>query len=259
MSRSIAPLIAAGLLYALSTPLLAEEDAVVATVNGEPVTQSEVEGYLAQHNLPPQERERAVGEVIARELVYQDAVAKQLAAKPEVKQRLEELRRQVLLGAALQEALRANPVTEEALRKAYEEGVAQFDATEYKARHILLEKEAEAKAVIDQLEKGADFAKLAAEKSTDPAGRNGGDLGWFSPQQMVPPFSKALATLDKGKYTKQPVQTDFGWHVILLEDTRKAEPPALELVREKLAESLRQQHVAEYVQGLREKAKVEIK
>jgi peptidyl-prolyl cis-trans isomerase C len=258
MSRSIAPLIAAGLLYTLATPLLAQET-VVATVNGKPVTQSEVEGYLNQHNLPPQEKERAMSEVIARELVYQDAVAKKLAEKPAVRERLEELRRQVLLGAALEQALLENPVTDEDLRKAYEEGVAQFQATEYKARHILLENEAEAKAVIEQLEKGADFAKLAIDKSTDPAGRNGGDLGWFAPQQMVPPFADALGTLKKGEHTKAPVQTQFGWHVILLEDTREAEPPALDQVREKLTEALRQQHVAKYVERLREKAKVEIK
>lgn len=257
MSRSVVTLVTAALLYA-SAPLLAQET-VVATVNGKPVTQSEVQAYLNQHNLPPEEKTRAVDEIVARELVFQDAVARKLGDKPEVSQKLEEVRRQVLLAAALEEALRANPVTEEGLRKAYEQGVAQFQATEYKARHILLASEADAKAVIEQLEKGADFAKLAADKSTDPAGRNGGDLGWFAPQQMVPPFSAALTTLKKGEHTKEPVQTRFGWHVILLEDVRQAEPPTLDQVRGKLTEALRQQHVAEYVQQLRDKAKIEVK
>ena len=251
----------AAALALLPTSLLAAE--VLATVNGKKITQDDFAAYVRESGMSQkaaqQNRNRIIEELVGRELVYQDALDKKLEKDPAVIAQIEELRYKVLLNAAVHKALARNPITEKELKTEYDHRVAGFSKHEYKARHILLKSEADAKAVIKALDKGADFAELAKKRSTGPSGRNGGDLGWFSAKEMVPPFAAAVEKLKKGTYTKTPVKTQFGWHVIKLEDTREAKPPSFEQVRDQLEKALRGQRVAEYVGELKKKADVKMK
>jgi peptidyl-prolyl cis-trans isomerase C len=133
----------------------------------------------------------------------------------------------------------------------YAEQLEGSSPMEFKARHILVESQGEANDLIAQLDDGADFAELAKEKSTGPSGPSGGDLGWFPPDRMVPSFSAAVQGLDNGAYTKEPVQTQFGWHVILREDSRESVPPPFESVRDALKQQVEGQKLQEYIESLR--------
>ncbi|SCZ49311.1 peptidylprolyl isomerase [Thiohalomonas denitrificans] len=234
----------------------------VATVNGEPIYREDIEQYQQQQGMgaaQAQDQMQVINELISRELIHQDALAKDLDEDPEVQAALEEARRNVLLNAAVQEALEGNPVTEKEMKSFYDEQISQIDGTEYKARHILVEEQDTAEEVVEKLESGAEFAALAEEFSTDPSGEQGGDLGWVNPQQTVPAFSEALQNLDKGEYTKDPVQSRFGWHVIELQDTRSQQPPSFEEVKPQIEQALQQRRVAEYLESLTENAEIEIK
>ena len=173
--------------------------------------------------------------------------------------KLEAVRQNLILGAALEKAMTSPAITDAELKKMYDSRVAEFNVKEYKARHILVKSKDEAEKVITELDMGGDFAELAKKKSTGPTGKNGGDLGWFAPQQMVPEFSQAVSQLEKGKYTKSPVQTKFGWHVIKLEDTRSAEPPTFDQVKPQLKKVAEQSRANDYLQSLKAKAKIDIK
>ena len=237
----------------------ADDDKTVVEVNGSPITQSMIDAYAEQRQqLRPGKvpQEQLVNEVIGKVLVYQDAVAKGLDKRPELVEKIERLRREVIVSDALDTYSKANPVTEEDMQKVYDQAVAQTAGDEYKARHILVDSEDDAKAIIAELDGGADFAELAKSKSTGPSGKQGGDLGWFRAGTMVKPFSDAAAKLEKGSYTKEPVKTRFGWHVILLEDTRPIAPPPLDDVRSQLKQQLEQIKLQAYVEELREKASI---
>jgi len=147
-------------------------------------------------------------------------------------------------------------VTDEAIKAEYEKMVSGPGGTEYKARHILVKTEGEAKTVIEKLKKGEKFEELAKTYSTGPSKTKGGDLGWFSPNQMVPPFSAAVVALKKGEYTTTPVKTQFGWHVILLEDSRKKTPPAFESVKARIRSSLQMQEIQKHIEELRKNATI---
>ena len=264
--------VTSGLLLAafLSTPsaqLFAEDDqaAVLATVNGTPITQEMYDAYASKRNNQTQggaaapSTETVLNELINVELVMQDAEKKGLEKRPEIEKQMEWQRRSLLVTAGMRDYLDAHPITDEELKKAYDTEIAKLDKTEYKARHVLLETEADANEVITQLDTGTDFAELAKEKSKGPTGKQGGDLGWFSPARMVKPFSEAVAALEKGNYTKKPVQTQFGWHVILLEDTRDLTPPAFDQVKDQLQPGLQKQRVDQYLDELRKTAKIDMK
>ncbi len=234
----------------------------VATVNGEPIYREDIEQYQQQQGMGAEQAKdpmQVINELISRELVYQDALAKDLDEDPEVQAALEEASRNVLLNAAVQTALEENPVTEKEMKAFYDEQISQIDATEYKARHILVEEQDTAEEVIAKLEEGAEFSVLAEEFSIDPSSQQGGDLGWINPQQMVPSFSEALQNMEEGEYTTEPVQSRFGWHVIELEDTRSQQPPSFEEVKPQIEQALQQRYVAEYLESLRENADIEIK
>jgi len=178
---------------------------------------------------------------------------------PDITVHLEEARQALLTQADVQNFIKSNPVTDAEIKAEYDSKVGGSNATEYKARHILVKTEDEAKKIIAELDKGGDFATLANKNSLDAKeSKNGGDLGWFVASQMVEPFSKAVIALEKGKYTKAPVQTQFGWHVILREDSRAQTPPPLEAVKEQLTPFLQRQKVQNYIETLRKQAKVEI-
>ncbi|NIP72215.1 MAG: hypothetical protein GWO16_03910 [Gammaproteobacteria bacterium] len=144
------------------------------------------------------------------------------------------------------------------MRDTYDTEVEKLDLTEYKARHILVDEQAQALALIERLEQGADFAELAREASTGPSGRQGGDLGWFTRRQMVPAFGEAVAGLEPGAFTREPVETRFGWHVILLEDTREAPAPGFGEVKEGVREALEKRALRDYVETLHAEADIEI-
>lgn len=259
LKHSIISLSVGTLLAGFGQLALAADD-VVATVNGKSIKTEAISEYVAEHKMSAeialQQRDRIIDELVSRELVLQDADNKKLEKRPEVITELKRIKRQVLLNAAIQEALAKDPVSEEEMRKQYDAKLPQLVQTEYKARHILLKEEAEAKAVIKELKKGADFAELAKSKSTGPTGKNGGDLGYFAPQQMVPPFSEAVMKLKDGSFTEEPVQTQFGWHVILREGSRTSEPPSFEQIKPQIQQFVQQEHIMRYINALRDKAKI---
>lgn len=244
------------------TPVIKKEDAV-AEVNGQFIskaTLSDLEKEIAERSHGQSfPKEKLIEELIQRELLVQDALQKQLDKSPEYIQQLEATKKSLLTQTSLQNFLKANPVTDAEIKAEYDSKIAAETGTEYKARHILVKTEDEAKKLIAQLDKGGDFAALANKHSLDAKeSQNGGDLGWFVAGQMVAPFSDAVTKLEKGKYTKTPVQTQFGWHVILREDSRAQVPPPLDAVKDQLMPYLQRKKVQDMIETLRKQAKVEI-
>ena len=258
ITRLAVPFVAAAALSA--TPAFAADGKVLATVNGKAITEQDMQRYVRNNQKgEAMDEQSLLNEMISRELVYQDALKKGLDKDPGVQEQIENLRTNIILGAALEQAVQSQPVGDDELKKLYDEQVAQYNVTEYKARHILLKSKEDAEKVITELDMGGDFADLAKKRSTGPSAKQGGDLGWFAPQQMVPEFSQAVAGMEKGNYTKAPVQTQFGWHVIKLEDSRNAEPPSFEQVKPKILQMVEQQRLGDYIKGLRDDAKVDVK
>jgi peptidyl-prolyl cis-trans isomerase C len=169
---------------------------------------------------------------------------------------IELLKAKLLTQIAIQDYASNYQPSEEDIQKAYQEEYAEQSGIEYKARHILVKEQEEATALIEQLDGGADFAELAKNHSTGPTGKDGGDLGWFDAAQMVKPFSDALKEMEKGKFSSTPVKTQFGWHVILLEDTRETEAPSLDSVKDKIVNKLKQEALSDYMKGLRDSSKL---
>ena len=245
-----------------STPAVAKEDAI-AEVNGVYIakaTLTELEKEIAERSHGQKfPKEKLIEELIQRELLVQDANKKQLGNSAEIIAQLDSAKKSLLTQADVQNFIKSNPVTDAEIKTEYDAKVAGENGTEYKARHILVKTEDEAKKIITELDKGGDFAKIANKVSLDGKDtQNGGDLGWFVASQMVAPFSDAVIKLDKGQYTKSPVQTQFGWHVILREDSRAQTPPSLDSVKEQLLPYLQRKKVQDFVEGLRKSAKVEI-
>ncbi len=247
---------------AAAVPAIDKADAV-AVVNGQYISKAALtalEKEIAERShgqtFP---KEKLIEELIQRELLIQDAMQKQLDKSAELAAQLEAAKKALLTQADLQNFIKANPVTDADVKAEYDSKVAAEKGVEYKARHILVKTEAEAKKLIAELDKGGDFAKLANKNSLDAKeSQNGGDLGWFSAAQMVAPFSEAVAALEKGKYSKEPVKTQFGYHVILKEDSRPLTPPPLEAVKEQLMPFLQRKKVQDMIETLRKQAKVEI-
>ena len=245
-----------------SAPAVAKADAV-AEVNGQYIAKStlaELEKEIAERShgqtFP---KEKLIEELIQRELLVQDAIQKQLDKSAEIVAQLDSAKKTLLTQADVQNFVKANPVTDAEIKAEYDSKVAGENGTEYKARHILVKTEDEAKKIIVELNKGGDFAKLANKNSLDAKeSQNGGDLGWFVAGQMVAPFSEAVEKLQKGKYTETPVKTQFGYHIILREDSRAQTPPSLDSVKEQLKPYLQRKKIQTMVETLRKQAKVEI-
>jgi len=238
------------------------EGTVLATVNGTPLTESVLEVYTAQRksqgaNQDAADQQAVLNELISLELMRQESISKGLNALPMVVAALNQQERTALAGAAIKDFMNSNPVTDEAAQELYDAQVGK-PGKEYNARHILVETEDEARAVIVMLDQGSDFSELAKEKSTGPSGSSGGKLGWFGAGQMVAPFSEAAAKLEKGEYTKEPVQTQFGWHVIILDDSRESTPPPFEDVKDRLKMLLANQQLQQHVEELKNSASIEI-
>ncbi|WP_445366786.1 peptidylprolyl isomerase [Methylomonas sp. BW4-1] len=243
-----------------AAPTVSKEDAV-ASVNGTYISKKTLEtlekeiAERSQGQTFP--KEQLLEELIQRELLIQQAVQKQLDKSPEVIERMATVRNSLLSQAALQDYLKANPVTDEEIKAEYDSKMANM-GSEYKARHILVKTEDEAKKLIAELEKGGDFTALAKKHSIDPMGSEGGDLGWFTADRMVPPFSEAVVALENGKFSKTPVQTQFGWHVILREESRALTPPPFDSVKEQIRPMLQRQKAQAMIENLRKNAKVEV-
>jgi peptidyl-prolyl cis-trans isomerase C len=262
--NSLSPLLALGLLFP-SAAALAQAQAntgKVATVNGVAIPKARVDvivkaqagrGMADSEQLRSEIRER----LIVHEVVTQEATKKGLAKSADVQAQLDLARQQVLWQAYVADFVKAHPVSDADVKAEYDRLKTSRGDKEYKARHILVEKEDEAKAIIADLKKGKKFEELA-KQSKDPGSKDrGGDLDWNSPAGYVKPFADALVKLEKGKYTETPVQTQFGWHVIQLEDVRAAKFPSIEEVKPQITEKLQEQAFSKVVADLRAKAKVE--
>jgi len=237
-------------------------DGVIATVNGKKITASMLKQYQQSRGFienvdKKQQTQLMIEELINRELIYQDGIKNGVDKSQEVLDQIEVLKKNIIAGAALRNVVQVGKISDEELKKEYEKQKDRLVTQEYKASHILLENENDAKEVISQLEKGKNFAELAKEKSTGPSAPHGGDLGWFKPQEMVEPFSVAVATMKDNEYTKVPVKTDFGWHVILRTGERKVDAPPFEQMKEQLKMRVQNLQVEQYIKTLRDKAKIE--
>jgi peptidyl-prolyl cis-trans isomerase C len=211
----------------------------------------------SEAELTPDELRQAFDQYLTMQIAADSAEKAGLDRKHDVAAQLRVLRMNVLSEAALRAYLDKHPVVDADLSAEYDAQVAAVPL-EYSARHILVEDKATADAIIARLDGGADFASLAKEKSKDPSAANGGDLGWFAPQTMVKPFADAVVALEKGKYTTAPVQTQFGWHVILLEDSRKPTLPTLAEVRDRLQEMVQRKKVQAHLDELKEQSGVDV-
>jgi peptidyl-prolyl cis-trans isomerase C len=232
-------------------------------VNGVTIPQSRFEAMgkelEAQGHPASPDREQAIKEeLVSREVLAQAAKKRGLDKDPQVQAQMDMARQAVLVRALLDNELKAHPVSDADLEKQYEQFKGSMGTNEYKVRHILVDSEAEAKSIIDQLNKGADFAKLAKEKSKDPGSKdNGGDLDWGPAGRYVKPFADAVQALPKGGTTKEPVKTDFGYHVIRVDDVRPMKVPSFAEIKEQFRQRAQQQEMQRFVAELRAKAKVD--
>jgi len=243
----------------------ASKGPAVATVNGKSISKSRVDMIVeqgARSGRPdsPEARKAIIDQLALQTVVADEAVKKGLDKSPAVAEQIEAVRQSILANAYVQDFIKSNPVSDESLKAEYERIKGTITGTEYKARHILVEREAEARDIIAKLKKDpGSFAKLAAEKSKDPGSKaNGGDLGWFDPRGMVPEFGAAVSKLEKGKITDTPVKTQFGYHVIQLEDSKPVEAPPFDAVKPELAQQLGQQNLKKQLDDLKAKAKIEM-
>ena len=233
----------------------------VATVNGTAIPQARADVMIAEQKTQgapdsDQLRTAVKEELVRREVLAQEARKKGLEKSGNVTAQIELARQAVLIRAYLQDYVKAHPVTEADVKAEYEKIKSQLGDKEFKARHILVEKEEEAKAIIAKLDKGEKFEELA-KQSKDPGSKDkGGDLGWANPAGFVKPFSEALVKLEKNKYSATPVKTEFGYHVIKVEDSRALKAPAFDEVKGQLKQRLEQQSVERHIAELRTKATV---
>ncbi len=257
--------LSAGTLLAQETPAAVSPDTVIATVKGAPITEGDLAVAIADLDqqfarLPEdQRRAAALSAMIEIRLMADEARAKGLDKDPDFQRRFAFLEQRALHGETIEKEV-AGTITDEDLRARYDAQIAAAEpTTEVHARHILVKTKEEAEAIIKDLDAGGDFQKIAGEKTDDPSGKqSGGDLGWFGPGQMVPEFETAAFALEPGAHTKEPVQSEFGWHVILVEEKRAQQPPAFEKVKEQFRSMLLREKYFALVKQLREAGDVEV-
>jgi peptidyl-prolyl cis-trans isomerase C len=241
----------------------AAQGANIATVNGVGVPRARQDLLMQQQGsrgMPDNEQTRAMvrEELINREVLAQEAQKSGVAKTPEVQAQLEMARQEVVVSAYIRDWVRKNPVTDSDVQKEYERAKAQAGEKEYKARHILVESEDQAKNLIAELKKGGKFDELASKNSKDPGSApRGGDLDWNVPSTFDRQFSDAMVKLEKGKYTEAPVHTRFGFHIIQLDDVRPVKFPTLSELRQRISQQITQNRIEELVKSLRAKANVQ--
>ena len=252
--------LAAALLAVLAAPVLAQN---IAIVNGKPVPLSRAKALQKQveasgRPVTPEVMDQIKQELIAREVFMQEARKRGLDASNDYKDQLELARQTILIRALFADQQQKNPVTDADIQAEYDKFVKENGGKEYRARHILVETEDQAKALIADIRKGGKFEDLAKKNSKDPgSGANGGDLDWSAAGAYVPEFGEAMAKLAKGQMTEAPVKSQFGWHIIRLDDVREAQLPKLEDVKPQIAQQLQQQKLGQFQDDLRAKAKVQ--
>ncbi len=237
----------------------------VAIVNGKPVPTSRVDELVKQvtaqqpgRPVTPDVQAQIKEEVINREVFMQEAQKAGLDGSDEYKSQMEQARQVVLIRALFADFQKKNPVTDADIKAEYDKFAAANGGKEYRARHILVEKEADATKLIADLKKGAKFEDLAKKNSKDPgSGANGGDLDWAAPGSYVKEFSEAMVALGKGKVTEKPVKSQFGFHIIRVDDVRETALPPMDQVKPQISQQLQQQKLQAFQKGLRDKAKVE--
>ena len=258
--KLLSGLVAAAVLGTMALPVAAQN---LAIVNGKAVPKERAEVLKQQversgRPVTPELENQIKEEVIAREIFMQEAQKRGLEASPDFKAQMELARQTILIRELFTDFQKNNPVTDAEIQAEYDKFVAANAGKEYKASHILVAKEDEAKAIIASIKKGGKFEDIAKKQSKDPgSGARGGDLDWASPSSYVAEFTEALVKLEKGKMTQTPVKSQFGWHVIRLDDVREAQLPKLEEVKPQIAQQLQQQKLAKFQEDLRAKAKVE--
>ncbi len=253
-------MIAAALVALLAGPALAQN---IAVVNGKPVptarlnalkAQIEKSGRPVNQDMLAQLKE----EVVAREIFMQEARKRGLDASEDYKNQLELARQTILIRELFADFQKKNPVTDAEIQAEYDKFVKENGGKEYRARHILVESEDQAKALIAEIKKGAKFEDLAKKNSKDPgSGANGGDLDWASAGSYVAEFSNAMVKLGKGELSEAPVKSQFGWHIIRVDDVREAQLPKLDEVKPQIAQQLQQQKMGKFQEDLRKKAKIQ--
>ena len=232
-------------------------------VNGVTIPQSRIDAMnrelTTQGQPDTDERKAAVREeLVNREVLAQAAAKRGLDKNPDIAAQMEMAKQAVLVRALFEEEVKRNPITDAQLQQQYEQFKGSMGTNEYKVRHILVDKEEDAKAIIADLNKGGDFAKIAKEKSKDPGSKdNGGDLDWGPSARYVKPFADAVTTQPKGKISTAPVKTDFGYHVIKVDDVRPLKVPGYDEVKEQFRQRAQQQQIQKLVMDLRSKAKIE--
>ena len=248
------------LIFALGLIAFAQAGAQnIAVVNGQPIPKTREDAFVKQLGQPdtPELRNKIKDQLVEREILMQEATKRGIPDRQDVKFQIDLTRQNTVIQGLLRDEMQKNPITDAQIQAEYDKQKGAAGDKEYKARHILVGSEQEAKDIIDQLNKGAKFEELA-KKSKDPgSAANGGDLDWAAPGAYVKPFSDAMVKLDKGQFTQTPVQTQFGWHVIRLDDVREQKVPPLEQVKQQITESLQQQRVQAFVASLKAKAKVQ--
>jgi peptidyl-prolyl cis-trans isomerase C len=234
----------------------------VATINGHPLPEALFRYYVLtarQKNadeLTPEERNMVLEELIGVSLLSEKAQERGLLDSRTVAAQLELNRLQITARLAASDYLEKNPATDEEIKKVYEDNLPRLSGNEYKARHILVETEDEAKAVIEQLRRGKDFVDLAKQHANGPTGPNGGDLGWFSVDSMIKPVIEAVSSMKVGTYSTQPVKSDAGYHVLFLEETRPRVAPTLDSMRDEIVNAIQRNKLEAYIKTLRDAATV---
>ncbi len=237
----------------------------IAIVNGKPVPKARLETLVLQATrngqpVTPELEKQARDQLVLREIFAQEAEKRGIGATKEFRAQMELARQSLLIRELFEDHKRKNPVTDAAAQVEYDKFKAQASGTEYRARHILVEEEAEAKSLIAQIKGGASFEELAKKHSKDPgSGANGGDLDFAKADSYVPEFGQAMAALQKGQMTDAPVKSQFGWHIIKLEETRDAPFPAFDDVKDQIKQRLEQVQMQDYQDLLRQRAKTDYK
>jgi len=259
-----ARLVVTAAAIALMLPLAAMAQNI-AIVNGKAVPKARADLLLQQaqrsgQQVSPEMEAQAKEQVVLREIFAQEAEKRGVAASADYKAQMELARQSILIRELFEDFKKKNPVSDADAKAEYDKFKAQSSGTEYRARHILVEQEEEAKALIAQIKGGAKFEDLAKAKSKDPgSGQNGGDLDFAKPDSYVPEFSKAMVALKKGEMTETPVKSQFGWHIIKLDDTREAQFPEFEAVKGQIVQRQQQMKLQQYQEGLRKAAKTDYK
>ena len=247
------------LIAVIAAPVFAQN---AVTVNGKAIPAARIDQMVkqvvaqGQQQDSPQLREAIKKELIGREVLIQEADKQGYGMRPEVKSQIENTRQSVIINAMLADYVKKNPVKDAEIKAEYDKYKAAMGEKEYHSRHILVGTEAEAKDIIAKLKAGGKFEELA-KVSKDGSANNGGDLGWMAPGKLVKPFADAMVALKNGQYTETPVKTEFGFHVIKMEESRATKLPSLDEVKGQIAEAMQQKKIAAFRDELMKKAKIQ--